>query len=447
MEKRNFSLTLLCLMLSGVDAVTVTIPQSQYEYARGDNITLPCSFTTTTPISSQTLVVITWSVFSQQTPIEETPIATYYHGPSPTTDIDTDYESRVSLDVDVTQSKANLKLSSISLADNRNFECRVQIPGDKKGKPSATTNLVVLVAPSTPACKIQGTAQYGQDITLTCASAEGSPTPTYSWKRFNVQNQSVPQEPKTTDKDGILSLYNISKDTSGYYICTSQNKIRAATCNLTLSVMPPSMNIASTAGIIGGVAAALVILIIVICCCCCRKKNKDEEYAMGVREGEEYHDKEPDRNGEGRRVEGQGKDSYEDSSVKRTERTEEKSEPDRRDYDDRRSDYDDRRSDYDDRRSDYNDRRSDYNDRRRDLDDRRRDLDDRRSDYDDRRRDYDDRRSDYDDRRSDYSDRRERYDDDRRYQDRRRDDNRYDDRDRDRPPVPNSKPPRRDYDD
>lgn len=117
-----------------------------------------------------------------------------------------------------------------------------------------------------------------------------------------------------------------------------------------------------------------------------------------VHEGEEYHDKEPDRNGEGRRVEVQGKDSYEDSSVKRTERNEERSDPDRRDYDGRRSDYDDRRRDYDDRRSDYDDRR-------------------------------------------------ERYDDDRRYQDRRRDDNRYDDRDRDRPPVPNSKPTRRDYHD
>lgn len=39
-------------------------------------------------------------------------------------------------------------------------------------------------------------------------------------------------------EDGILSLYNISKDTSGYYICTSSNKIRSAQCNITLAVMP-----------------------------------------------------------------------------------------------------------------------------------------------------------------------------------------------------------------
>lgn len=37
---------------------------------------------------------------------------------------------------------------------------------------------------------------------------------------------------------GVLSLFNISTETSGYYICTSSNKIQSASCNLTLSVMP-----------------------------------------------------------------------------------------------------------------------------------------------------------------------------------------------------------------
>ncbi|XP_025764837.1 cell surface A33 antigen [Oreochromis niloticus] len=198
-------------------------------------------------------------------------IATYYHGPTRVTDIDTNYKGRVSLDVDVTQGKANLKLFSISLADNRNFQCRVQIPGDRRGKQTAITNLVVLVAPSRPVCKIQGTAQYGQNLTLTCASAEGSPTPTYSWKRYCEHNQPVPQDPQTTDKDGILSLYNISKGTSGLYVCTSQNKLNAATCNLTISLMPEregereaSMNDITTGGIIGRVFAYLVFLIIII---------------------------------------------------------------------------------------------------------------------------------------------------------------------------------------
>lgn len=50
----------------------------------------------------------------------------------------------MSLDVDIAKGKANLKLSSITLADNKVFECRVQIPGDDEGTPADTARLVVL---------------------------------------------------------------------------------------------------------------------------------------------------------------------------------------------------------------------------------------------------------------------------------------------------------------
>lgn len=39
-------------------------------------------------------------------------------------------------------------------------------------------------------------------------------------------------------EDGVLSLFNITRETSGYYICTSQNQIGSASCNFTLAVMP-----------------------------------------------------------------------------------------------------------------------------------------------------------------------------------------------------------------
>ncbi|XP_035537963.1 cell surface A33 antigen-like [Morone saxatilis] len=399
MEGRISTLTLLCLMLSGVGAVTVDIPKDLYEYARGDNITLPCTFKPK-PGFTPAQVIISWSA-------QETLILTHYY-PEAETDITSDYEGRVSLDVDVKKGKANLNLSSISLADNVNFECRLQIRSDDEGKPADYTRLVVLVAPSKPICKIQGKAEYGQNINLTCLSEEGSPTPTYKWESRDVSNVPRIPDPRTTDKGGILSLYNISKETSGYYICTSSNKIRTATCNITLAVMPPSMNIGSTAGIIGGVVFLIILLLIIcICCYCCRKKKKEEEYAMGVRE-EEYSDKEPARNGESRHADGQEdtrgyEDSRARSPVRQSDHYEERSE---RDYDDRRSDYDDRRSDYSDRRDKYSDRHERYDGERH---------------YDDDRR-YDDRK------------------------DRGYDDERYDDRERDRPPVPANKPPRRDYD-
>ncbi|XP_054472402.1 cell surface A33 antigen-like [Anoplopoma fimbria] len=436
MERRMSTWALLSLVLSGVGAIQVNIPEEVYEFARGDNITLPCTFKPK-PGGKVPIAIISWSGESENTPSDESLILTYY-STGAVTDIKLQYEGRVSLDVDITTGKANLKLSSITLADNKVFECRVQIAGDDEGKPADTAELVVLVAPSTPICKIQGKTEYGQNINLTCLSEEGSPTPTYSWKSQDVRKTPRMFDRRTTDKGGILSLFNISKDTSGYFICTSANKIRSASCNITLAVMPPSMNIGSTAGIIGAVAggiAALVVLIVVIYCCCCRKKKKkEEEYAMGVPE-EEYSDKQPTRNGESRPVDGREDDHvHDDSSLRRPvesrDRYDEHSERDyktRSDHDDRRSDHDDRRSDYDDRRSDYDDRRSDYTDRRSEYDDRRERNSDRNERYDDERR-YDDRRD-------------RRHDDDDRY------DEPYDDRDRDRPPLPANKPPRKDYTD
>ncbi|XP_032357630.1 glycoprotein A33 (transmembrane), paralog a isoform X1 [Etheostoma spectabile] len=422
MERRMSTLTLLLLVtvLSGVGAVVVTIPQAVYEVARGKSVTLPCNIK---PQGTPKQIIVTWSTVALTPDAQEDDVLTYYSNDR-TTDFGSLYEGRASLDVDATTTNANLVLSSTTLDDNKKFQCQALIQGDLKGTPTAYTRLVVLVAPSTPTCMTQGKAEYGQNINLTCVSQEGSPPPVYTWKSQDVKNNPRAFPPRTTDQGGILSLFNISKETSGFFICTSTNKIGSASCNLTLAVMPPSMNIASTAGIIGGVIAALIVLIIVIYCCCCRKKKKDEEYDMGVREEEEEREtvKEPVRNG--LLEDTRGSDSSARNPVELSERDYKNS----KELDDRRSDYDDRRRD--------DDRRSDYDDRRRD---------------DDRRSDYDDRRSDYTDRRERYSDRNERYDDDRRYDDRRdrrsNDDDRYDDRNRDRPAVPANKPPRRDFHD
>ncbi|XP_035991997.1 cell surface A33 antigen [Fundulus heteroclitus] len=408
MERKIPTLILLCVVWSAVAALQVDIPKDEYEFARGDNITLPCTFKSTK--SNPPLIIISWSAEGPDTPADETLFLTHYHPPG-TTDISPKYEGRVSVDVNVASGKADLKLSSITMADNKEFECRVQILGDDEGQPADTARLTVLVAPSKPICKIQGKTEYGQNINLTCYSEEGSPPPTYKWESRDVRNMPRVPDPRTTDKGGILSLFNISKETSGYYTCTSSNKIRSASCNITVTVLPPSMNIGSTAGIIAGVVIGLIILVIAIFCCCRRKNKKGNEEGVSMNGLQDRDDaaKEPLGNGDG----------HLDVDLEKSR----VSKPaDRRDD---RSDYDDRRSDYDDRRSDYNDRRSDYNDRR--------------SDYDDRRSDYDDRRSDYDDRRSKHSDRHERYDDDRRFEDERRyndrrdpryDDDRYNDRDK-----------------
>ncbi|XP_041729996.2 cell surface A33 antigen [Coregonus clupeaformis] len=404
-QKGMFAGVLLCLVVSTTVALQVSIPERIYEFARGDNITIPCSFKPKNPTNS--LVIIYWLAEADNPEEPEISILSYYS--TGDLDISDRYDGRASLEQDIAKGIANLKLSSIGLQDNRQYECRVSIPKDDKGQLADTARLVVLVAPSVPICKINGRAEYFQDITLTCLSEEGSPPPTYKWQGYDVKNMPRAPALRTTEKDGVLSLFNLTMESSGYYVCTSSNKIRSTKCNLTLSVMPPSMNMGSTAGIIGGVVVgALVLLIILIYCCCCRKKEeKAEEYAMGVPEGEEFHDIKPVVNGEVRQTRSTEDDDDDDHPPKIVDRRDQYKERSEKDYDDRRSDYDDRRSDYDDRRERYGDRRN-----------------------------QDDRSSD----------RRDRYDHDRGY-DERSDGGRYSDRydepydDRDRPPsVPANKP-------
>lgn len=71
-------------------------------------------------------------------------VGTYYYSAKPHIDISPAYEGRAALDVDFARGKLNLKLSSITLADNKIFTCRLQIQGFDEGKLADMTKLVVL---------------------------------------------------------------------------------------------------------------------------------------------------------------------------------------------------------------------------------------------------------------------------------------------------------------
>ncbi|KFQ07337.1 Cell surface A33 antigen, partial [Leptosomus discolor] len=185
---------------------------------------------------------------------------------------DKGYENRIQFSGDIDKGDISITINTVTMEDNGTYTCNVRLRNDPP-RQTATLSLLVLVAPSKPECKILGTAEYGQTINLTCISHEGSPKPMYTWQRFNVQNEpSVLQ----TREGQLITLKNISADTSGFYICTSTNTVGTAFCNMTVSVVPPSMNIALYAGIIGGAVAAIIVIGILAYCCCCRAdKDKD----------------------------------------------------------------------------------------------------------------------------------------------------------------------------
>ncbi|KAJ0005529.1 hypothetical protein NQD34_015423, partial [Periophthalmus magnuspinnatus] len=286
--------------------IQVSIPEPQYEVAKGSDITLPCSFSPARP--DYELFILKWEVVQDN---KGTIVATFYSNLN-RVDISPDYEGRASLDIDSSKLTSALHLTKVTMGDNGNFQCSVLIPGDDEGTSAATTFVLVLVPPSSPVCRIQGKAEYWQNITLTCVSEEGSPVPQYKWKTYSVENIPRAFPPKTTEsksliylhvhgpgkcsvfccvaEDGALSLRNISREMSGFYVCTSANRIGSVSCNLTLAVMPGGSMSGATVGIIGGVVGAVLLLAIVIFCCY-RQKKKKAKYTEAAPGEIEFHDR------------------------------------------------------------------------------------------------------------------------------------------------------------
>ncbi|XP_041518630.1 cell surface A33 antigen [Microtus oregoni] len=268
LEKVGPALCLLCTVWVAVDAISVETTQDILRAARGKSVTLPCTYSTSASdrngfiqwdklLRTETERVVTWKFLYKQ----------YIYG--------TRYENRVIMSNDVDRSDASITIDQLTMDDNGTYECSVSLMSDLEGTSKSRVRLLVLVPPSKPDCGIIGETVIGNNINLTCHSAEGSPSPQYSWKSYNAQNQ---ERPLTQPASGqLLLLKNITTEMAGYYVCTSSNEVGVESCNITVAPRQPSMNIALYAGIAGGVFAALIIIGIIVYCCCCRDKDEKAE--------------------------------------------------------------------------------------------------------------------------------------------------------------------------
>uniref|UniRef100_A0A3P9NXS0 Glycoprotein A33 n=1 Tax=Poecilia reticulata TaxID=8081 RepID=A0A3P9NXS0_POERE len=194
-------------------SVQVSIKEKEYRVAKGDDVTLTCTFTPANPIKKN--FVLAWDVVGAPSVRCTKSKAEMFSGFP--VDIAPSYEGRATLVVDVDNGVATLLLKKLTMEDSRYYQCSVRIPNDDEGTPIASTSVLVLEPPSKPVCTLQGQAEYFADITLTC-------------KNMFMIRAGV--------NDGVLSLFNITKETSGFFICLSKNNIGSASCNFTLAVMP-----------------------------------------------------------------------------------------------------------------------------------------------------------------------------------------------------------------
>ncbi|XP_057413311.1 cell surface A33 antigen [Balaenoptera acutorostrata] len=283
-----------------VHAISVETPKDVLRAARGKSVTLPCTYQSSSLdregfiqwdklLRSHTERVLIWTFLTK----------TYIYGEL--------YENRVNVSSNVEQSDASITIDRLTMDDNGTYECSVSLLLDLDGVSKSRVRLLVLVPPSKPDCSIKGETVIGNNIQLTCQSKEGSPAPQYSWRSYDVLHQERRVAPVTGQ---IFSLKNISTEMSGYYICTSSNDVGTESCNITVAVRPPSMNVALYAGIAGGVAAALIIIGIIVYCCCCRETGKAED-AEVTRPNRAGYQEPPEQLTElSRRQEEEGEDDY-----------------------------------------------------------------------------------------------------------------------------------------
>ncbi|XP_042781801.1 cell surface A33 antigen [Panthera leo] len=260
-------LGMLCAVWVTANAIFVETPRNVLRAARGDSVTLPCTYHTSASnrdgfvqwdklLRSHSEMVLIWKFLTK----------TLISGEL--------YKDRVNVSGNAEISDASITIGQLTMEDNGTYECSVSLMEDLGGTPKSRVQLLVLVPPSKPECGIEGETIIGNNIQLTCQSKEGSPAPQYSWRTYDILNQERPAPPVTGQ---TLSLKNISTDMSGYYICTSRNEVGEKSCNITVAVRPPSMNVALYAGIAGGLAAAIIVIGIVVYCCCCRGKDEAKD--------------------------------------------------------------------------------------------------------------------------------------------------------------------------
>ncbi|NXM51461.1 ESAM protein, partial [Gymnorhina tibicen] len=121
--------------------------------------------------------------------------------------------------------------------DSGQYLCTVNVVDDtiRLGKNVGVINLTVLVPPAAPTCQLHGSAVVGANVTLSCSSKKGKPSPTYQWQREPPDPQVF--FPPALDRDrGTLKLTNLSLEMSGVYICRAENQAGSTNCSIVLEV-------------------------------------------------------------------------------------------------------------------------------------------------------------------------------------------------------------------
>ncbi|XP_021261813.1 V-set and immunoglobulin domain-containing protein 1 isoform X2 [Numida meleagris] len=264
-------LPILATLAGHVCGVVVTVPEKTVNVKTGGNATLLCTYTSSQPLGN---FFIQWSFYSAK----ESQLHTIYYYSEGQSYSYGEFKDRIT--AATSPGNASITISNMQPSDTGSYTCEVFSPQDGAGQSQKSVIVNVLVKPSKPLCKIEGTPEKGHLIYLLCKCDQGLPHPTYRWYKVD-ENTLTPVTEQFNPDTGILYIGNLTTFETGYYRCIASNIMGNSTCELDLTSMHSDSNIVAGA-LIGAILAAVVICAIVWVLTKKAKKKKSSSNEMQV---------------------------------------------------------------------------------------------------------------------------------------------------------------------
>uniref|UniRef100_A0A8C6SW90 Ig-like domain-containing protein n=1 Tax=Neogobius melanostomus TaxID=47308 RepID=A0A8C6SW90_9GOBI len=257
-------LSLLCLLSAEA--------QTEMKKVVGDNATLPCHH----QFPPSNSLDIEWLL--QKPNSKQKVIITFFGGQVYTNDAES---TRLSFAGEYLGGDASLLISDLLLSDSGEYSCKVKTGGKYHW---SQVNLIVLVKPSKPECRMDGKHLEGSDVKLSCKSSDGSDPISYKWERVLDKGKSLGKLPNLCTKiqynmewtDKIVTLRNLTMDSTGVYRCTASNDVGEESCTVEVT-MQHVRDVGMVAGAVVGISLGVLIVILIIWLVFRKKEKKKYE--------------------------------------------------------------------------------------------------------------------------------------------------------------------------
>ncbi|XP_074535841.1 CXADR-like membrane protein isoform X1 [Halichoeres trimaculatus] len=258
--------------------------QTEMKKVVGDNATLPCHH----QFPSSGSLDIEWLL--QKPNSKQKVIITFFGGQVYTNEATGSEAGRLSFAGEYLGGDASLLISDLLQADSGEYYCKVKTGGKYHW---SQVNLIVLVKPSKPNCWLEGEVLEGKDVKLNCKSSDGSEPINYKWERVLDKGKSLGKLPNLALIDlknpEIVTLRNLTMDSSGVYRCTASNDVGEENCTVPVP-MQERTKLVQMAGVSVGVLLAVVFVLLIIWIVFRKKEKKkyeEEETPNEIREDAE----------------------------------------------------------------------------------------------------------------------------------------------------------------